>query len=84
MDMAIPKQNIIDTKYSGLGQQGNSPIVPQHGVFYNASILPHAFNTTAALDKMESVFGYRYSPGADNEMTPNIDESIAIINFFVS
>ncbi|MHA2254161.1 MAG: ABC transporter substrate-binding protein, partial [Candidatus Kariarchaeaceae archaeon] len=71
MDYAIPRQAIIDTLMNGLGQVVNSFVIPQNGDFYNDTIQPRPFNTTASLDLLEVVFGYRFDfDGDDDPLTP--------------
>ncbi|MFW9856184.1 MAG: ABC transporter substrate-binding protein [Candidatus Thorarchaeota archaeon] len=74
MDYAIPRQQIIDTILGGSAQSLATPVIPQNGMYFNSSLSARSFNTTKALDLMESVFGYRFN-ATDNPTTTFVDES---------
>ncbi|MHA2246683.1 MAG: ABC transporter substrate-binding protein [Candidatus Hodarchaeales archaeon] len=65
MDMAIPRQQIIDSVLLGQGALLATPI-EMNAIGYDPSIQARDFDIEAALDHMEAAFGYRYSDSAED------------------
>jgi ABC-type transport system substrate-binding protein len=65
MDMAIPRQQIIDSVLLGQGAMLATPI-EANAIGYDDSIQPRAFDIAGALEKMEEAFGYAYNDSAED------------------
>lgn len=64
MDMAIPRESIINNLLQGLGLAIASPI-EANVIGYDPTITPRDYDLEAGLDLMEEVFDYRYNDSAD-------------------
>jgi ABC-type transport system substrate-binding protein len=75
LDYAVPRAEIISSILDGHGFLLATTVIPQTGIYYDASVVPRTFNTTASVELLTEAFGYEWAEGTDDAATP-YDESL--------